>query len=300
MTTATSAAAVVLPEPVMRELENRIDRFIAAEGFSEVEPASLLAGDWHDAARFPNHRASAMALPDADLHAVTKAILLLESAEPALLHARFRVTYRLGYASPEYPDVRHSYVEVARFNLGPARHADVVQNYGADAAPIEEFGIGPSVTWRFVTTEVMGIRADPVRASRKVVSQSEETASDCLGAGCNALAGSDGPQGDWQEFSTDIGKRQVVYADRNGAIPAAARMADDLLAHATPHGEEPAGPEGQSMVFVISMNVEGQDEMASGLLLQDNLQDDAVAQIWTRRVAIGEEFDTWSQVTIGR
>lgn len=297
----STATAAVLPPAVQTALDQRMTSYTQASGFTSVDADSLTDGDWHDAKRFPRYPSSAMSLPDADLHPVTKAILLLESREPALPHTRYRVNYRLEVADGDYPEFQQAYVEVTRFNLGPARHADTVENYGEHAAPLETFGVGPHVTWRFVTSSTMGMRADVLAASRKTVDARAAAAADCLGVKCLALPDPQGPSDSWQPLSTEVANRSVVFADRQGELPNAARLADDLLAQVVPDGEDPSmpGPNQPSMTAVLSINVDGQDDNVSALLLQDHLQDDSAAQIWTRRQAIGD-ISEWSQHVVHR
>lgn len=300
----TTSFAAVFPAALEAKLEQRFDAYAGAEGFDIVDPEQLLDKGWYDSHRFPNHPTTAISSPDAHLHPLTRAVLLLESREKPLPHARYRISYRLEAADADFPDLQHAYVEVVRFNLGPARHADTVENYGEHAAPIAEFGVGPNVAWRFVMGSVMGMRADVLRASHKTLNAKDVAAADCLGSPCTHLPDTDGPQGStWKEFSPDTGKATVVYADRHGFTPNAARIADDLITQATQYGEDAALADGEapSMIAVISLNVDGQDDIAIGTLLQDHLMDDSVRQLWTREIASGEAADaTWLRTSVPR
>ncbi|HET7411209.1 MAG TPA: hypothetical protein VFJ18_00995, partial [Pararhizobium sp.] len=203
----------------------------------------------------------------------------------------------------DFADVRYAYVEITRFNLGPAVRNDVIGAYGAEnTAPEEVFGIGPHVSWRFVTGSIMGMRASVVRASRKELSDQEARAADCLGVPCLSLDVPEGPSGKWQTISpTDF--EPPAYRETGGGMPGPARIADYLFSHATRNGEDPA--EGDfadrpQMIFVISMNIAGQEQTALGLLHQPRLMDDAISDIWTQRLQVGSDLVEWRELTVHR
>src|SRR5690606_11537866 len=112
-------------------------------------------------------------------------------------HARYRVTYQLTSAADD-PDLTRSYVEVTRFNLGPAFRESLVDSVPAEhlAGP-EEFGVGPDVSWRFEMSPMRAMTAGIDRASRKELSAAEAAAMDCFGMPCNELASAEGPPGAW-------------------------------------------------------------------------------------------------------
>jgi len=300
--TLSPALAVVLPEAVTAQVQQRFEAYVGADAFIEMDAVSLAEGDWYDASRFPNMGASAFR-PDAGIDPVTKSILLLESREAPLPHSRYRVTYRLATASPDYPEVRYAYVEVTRFNLGPAVRKDVIEAYGAEnAAPEEVFGVGPHVSWRFVTGEVMGMHASVIRASRKELSAEQARAADCLGVACLSLDIPQGPDGKWQTLSPPDFEPPVYREEDNGMVGPAG-VADELFSRATRHGEEPredAFADKPQMIFVISMNIAGQDQTALGLLHQPWLMDDAISDIWTQRLQAGPDAIEWRELTVHR
>lgn len=297
---ASAAWAVVLPEPIVNELDQRFDAFVLANGFVQIDTASLIDEDWYTEARFPQMGASVMR-PDSMIDPVTRAILLFESQEAPLPHVRYRITYRLSVAAPDYPDVRHAYVEVTRFNLGPLIRKEVAAAYGSEhVAPAEIFGVGPHVSWRFVTGSVMGMAANIVRASRKEMTASETRAADCFGVPCLSREPVDGPPGGWQPV-TPPDFEPAIYSAMNAGMPGPARIADYLFAYAAEDGHEPAYgamANQPQIIFVISMNVVGQERTASGITHQPRLPDDAISEIWTQRRQVGSDFVEWRRLIV--
>src|SRR3546814_18541964 len=73
--------------------------------------------------------------PDANLDPVTRGLLLFASQEAPLDTARYRITRHQSSPGGDWPDVRHSYIEITRYNLAPGLHRDNVATYGEHAAP---------------------------------------------------------------------------------------------------------------------------------------------------------------------
>lgn len=295
---AGSAHAVVLPDDVQAALTQRYDAFVGAQGFKRIDTAQLRR-DWYSHARFPHEDTTAFNAPDAGINAATRALMLLESREPALAHARYRITYRMDNA-PDYGGYPNAYVEVTRFNLGPVIRADVADSIpaGVPVAPAEHFGLGPSVSWRFVMGWHQSRVADVVRASRRVLSPAQAKAMDCLGAPCLARENPHGPAGEWRPV-TPPSTQPATYISQVNGIATAARVSERLYRQAS--GEQdrlialPTHADKPQLIFVISMNIEGQDDSADGLLHQPLLRDDAVSDIWTRRRQAGHDAIAWHQ-----
>ncbi len=295
---AGSACAVVLPDDVQAKLSKRYDAFIGVEGFTKIASSGLL-DDWYIPTRFPDQSTDSIARPDTGINAATKALMLLESRESPLPHVRYLITYRLDNA-PDFDGYANAYVEVTRFNLGPVRRVDVADSTpkGVPIAPAEYFGVGPSVSWRFVMGWHQGGVADIVRASRRTLTPAQAKIMDCLGSPCLALENPNGPAGDWQPMATPPTKPAAYVTQTNG-IATAARASEMLYRHASAgqeqiealatHGTKP------QLTFVISMNVEGQDYSSDGLLHQQLILDDAISDIWTRRRDAGPDTVDWQQ-----
>src|SRR3546814_21036879 len=117
-------------------------------------------------------------------------MLLFTSKEAPLDTARYRITRYQSSLGGDWPDVRHSYIKITRYNLAPALHRDNVAAYGEPAAPAGPAVEVPHVSWRLVTTGLMGQRAPVVDARRPVVAQDEAASAPCLdGLSSRALCG---------------------------------------------------------------------------------------------------------------
>lgn len=297
-----SALAVVLPDDVQTALNQRYDAFVDTPGFTTIELTDFRPNwdDWYTHSRFPHENPRGhFAVPDAGINAATRALMLLESKEKPLPHARYRIIYRLDNA-PDFGGYPNAYVEVTRFNLGPAIRADVADSTpkGVPVAPPKHFGLGPSVSWRFVMGWQQGGVAAVIRASRSALSAGQAKAVGCLGTPCMALENPRGPAGEWKQI-TPPSPQPVAYVSEANGVSTAARISELLYRHASAgraHIEAlPMHADTPQLIFVISMNIEGQDHTADGLLHQQLLRDDAVSDIWTRRRDAGRDTVEWRE-----
>jgi hypothetical protein len=278
------ASAQNISAAASQTFEKNAAAFVEAADYTLIDAGSLADQNYYSLQRFPSMGAGSMFSPDSDLDAVTRAVLLLESREAELPHVRYRITYNVE-SLPDIPEAQQAYIEVTRYNMGPTLRADLLKSIPAEhVANSASFGVGPHVSWRFVMAARMGMLADVERASRKELTQAQAAAADCLGEPCLSLSDAEGPVGKWRPAQppTVAGPR---YARGSGSVDHPARVAQELLAAAAPDGLEPADykPDSPRMVFVISLNVSGQDEAAMGLLHDAMVMDDAIAEIWTRR-----------------
>lgn len=283
--------AVVLSPGAAQTLERRIDAFVAAPGFAPLDIEAMLDDDWY--ARFDRAGRSALP-PDAGLDPVTRGMLLFASAEAPLDTARYRITRHQRSLGGDWSDVRHSYIEIVRYNLAPGLHRDNVATYGGHAAPASPAVQLPHVAWRLVTTGRMGQRAAVVAASRRVVGPFEASRAICLDRlPCLALGG----------FAFDAAnafepmpapalaaagyRGATVPPDRPAtAIAPPARIAQEMFRIAAGEHDELhegatlANPE---MVLVIGFGSGGQERNSQALMHLTSLMDDATAERWIRR-----------------
>lgn len=260
-----------------------VGSFASAPGYQEVAVESLDGDDYYSAKRFPGNGASVF-MPDADLAAPVRALLLMESREAQLQHARYLVTYDLA-SDRDDPDITSSQVEITRINLGPAFREDASEGIPAEhLAPLEEFGVGPHVSWRFEMSPMQGMSAQIDNVSRKELSDAQVAKLDCLGAPCAQLESSQGPDGNWveQEWPAPSGGYLAVTTEG----PAPAYVVEQMLTVMGEDAERGTGPADPSRAprfhFVVSVNAGGQDVMTTGLGRNSVVFDDSIGTVWIR------------------
>lgn len=231
--------------------------------------------------------------PTGALDALSKAVMVVEAEEGRLERSRYQLSVRL--VTVEYADVpapsQYLFVAADRFNIGPVVHAQLALELGADVvAPVEEFGVGPNVSWSFVMQPVQGHQAMLVAASRKVLSDEEAAWSACLYGLCLSVGWERGPQA-WDTVETPafeelapvfdlaVGEWELLNPEVMAAVVSAAAGFDPLMS-------EVSGPERVIAQMVIDKNV-GQDWSVAAVLRQGDLMDDSLAAIWHMAVDVG-------------
>ncbi|MGB3451261.1 MAG: hypothetical protein WBA58_12305 [Giesbergeria sp.] len=257
------------------------EQFVGAQGFRTMPIEQLEGKRYYAATRFPAMGASAF-LPDADLPAPVRAMLILDSHEGVLPHVRYLVNYQ-PTSEASAPDSTRYFVEITRFNLGPAVHADLVGSVPAKhLASIKTFGEGPHVRWRFAMSPQRGMAAGLDAVSRKQISAKEAQAMDCLGQPCTQLASNEGPQGRWKPQQITPLPRSFKRTTPEGPVPAS--IVEQLLAWMGEDAQRtmPFAPDAQRLVFVIAANASGQERQTTGLARNALVFDDAVGTQWLR------------------
>lgn len=292
LTSAFAATArVTTPDAALEYLDKHGWAFVQAGGHTQIDADTLEGDEYYNSQRF--HSAAGISRPDADLDAITKSILLLESQEKPLLRVRYLVRYNL-IAAPEHPDFQHELVEIIRFNLGPAIRQELIASIGAEnTAAANEFGVGPHVSWRFVLSSMMGIQATVMRASRMALSDQQAAAFDCLGFSCLSLEDPQGPDGQWITPTLYEPLPAAVYQATQDGLAVPARVAEELLAYAVPEGIQPIPYDAGKprLELVLSSNVVGQDTSSYGLLYESNVMDTSIGSAWTLRRQVAEMAD---------
>ena len=258
-----------------------LDQFVSAKGFGAVNTEKLEGSRYYAATRFPKMGASAFH-PDADLPAPVRALLLMDSHEGTLPHVRYLINYQ-PTSEAATPDATRDFVEITRFNLGPAVHADLVDSVPAEhLANIKEFGVGPHVRWRFAMSPQRGMGAGLDTVSRQTVPAAEAARMDCLGQPCTTLASAEGPKGRWKPQGLAALPPSFKRSTPEG--PAPASVAEQLLALMGEDAQRavPFAPNAQRLVFVISANAGGQEQQTTGLARNALVFDDAVGTQWLR------------------
>lgn len=286
----------------LARLDTTAQAFVQADSFVGVDAETLTDDHYYSAAHFPRASSTAVLWPDADLDALTRAVLILEANEAPLPHVRFKIQYSMN-SSADFPEAQHDYIEVTRFNLGPARRADLLEYVSQEhVASATEFGVGPHVSWRFALAPVMGMRAGLLYASRKEVSDDHARNIDCLGEPCLSLADTDGTSLTWSPVTLPQLER-APYVDKSPlGSTRTARIVQELWATLSAHGMDPLPyqPDQPHFVFVTSRDVSGQDAVSFGVVKQAVVLDHSVQQIWTRRVEIADRAAELSQAYVAR
>ncbi len=305
---ACGANAAVLPQGDGR-LERASEAFVAAAGFLTVDVDSLSNAAWYSAQRFRAQPPTAVRQPDADLDALTKAMLMVEAREPALDRARYRISYSL-LADAEVPENALAVVEVTRFNLAPAMRRQLIENYGAEnvGKPAAEQRVA-HVSWRFVSRANQGQRADIVAAARREWSDTAAARMDCLGHPCLGLDSSHAERAGFKLLTTPKLSRAAYQdrwlaegADAQDSIASPVRVVEELFAYATLEGHDPTtllDTDKPQFLLLVSLNDGAQEDNSKGLLRQAELMDDAIAELQISRNEWPGTVE-WRQLTLPR
>lgn len=154
----------------------QVDPETFAEDFADRTGYERLDLDRLDAALDAALSETDFAQKDADVTPIEKALLLVELYEAPLPRTRYVVRLAMTWSG----EIPVSFVEVSRYNMGPAIRAELVEAYGAEnVAKPEEFGAGPHVSWRIVTQPTVKSAALVLAASRRDIPEIEALADLC-------------------------------------------------------------------------------------------------------------------------
>lgn len=312
-----------LREAEQRDWRRLKTQFLQADDFepvSEAEFDSWFDDGWYTDERFGGQTESIF-LPDAQMSPIERAVLLFEHLEGALPHARYRLT--LGTQFPTVESDMQSplaFVEVTRFNLGPALYADLQEQYD-EVADIDEFGVGPHVARRFVFTPIQGLNAHLLGGARKVLDAEQAEGELCFGQSCLSLEANIGTVGDWQVVSADndpglkMLERNAAElgaegdsavnggagtATATGLNPSVAQVSAELaeLHIGSEYGEpvESIQAPAPYLSFIIEQNIAGQVPAITAVSHQDHLMDDALAAIWYQRMQADGMAPHWERL----
>jgi hypothetical protein len=289
---AAAAGFAILPGQALAQ--QAVDDFVAGNGHARVELAPYLA-DYQ--ARLTADAATT-SLPDEGMGPLEKAALFVDAVEGELPITRW--LYRLGQMTVEGSTGGEEtlwFVDIARFNVGPAWRDMTAADYGEEnTAPAEEFGVGPSVSWRLVFSPVMGMTADFIEAGRREWTDAEVEGAKCFGQPCLSTGNAIDGLGAWADETVEAAAQPLPYE------PASAAKLINLAGHA--HGFDIAGgrhsqwsapekPErvgGRADAFIgglIETGI-GQDPADEIAMVYAGLNDDAIKDIWKRAVLFGD------------
>jgi len=272
----------VVMVPVVAQ-ESPAVRFVSQNGYAPVDPDTL--SDDINAAISPADHDSVF-LSTSDIGPMPLAVLATDTVELPLERIRYRLRYGTDWinAPPSAAPLPVSYIEISRFNLGPAIREDLIGSLGEDnVAGAAEFGVGPHVGWRLVTQPVMGNRAAIVAAGRMELNEQSAAQHTCLGSSCLDV-------GSVIEGVAPWGEMEPVAPDGGSGEALAPYQAADLLVGEIDSIEtdrEPAAPSvpAWSIEAVIEVNL-GQVDGSEMAYRWGGLLDDSVSAIWKRMAVL--------------
>jgi len=288
------ASAAVLPTEVQDQKTALIAGFHDRAGYSSLHLDKDFWGEFYTPKYFPELDGdwTSPLMPDSDMRAIRRAILLFEAKEGALPHARYRVRYRL-MAVPGYESATKTmFVELTRFNLGPTLYAEAAAEQGRDAAPPPaSFGIGPHVSWRLAMWPIQGKLASTGAIHRKVLADDAAGNSRCLDAPCLSMQPITGPDDDgWAATATP----EPEYGNA-GIDDGPAAAADKLFVAATGsddygHPARHLAPYAPQLEMVVTSHQTEDGRRTHGIARKNSIEDKPLSTLWVRGVQEGTDM----------
>jgi len=227
-------------------------------------------------------------LPYGQIWPLALAVMALETGEGPRDRVRFRIRWAIEPVPnpPKASPLPVSFIQIDRFSVGGALRDDAIAAYGADiVAPPEAFDVGPHVSWRLVTSPIMGIAAQVHAAGRAEIPEAEAARMTCLGSPCltpDMVLPDAAPWGPEERVPLAL---EVNYPVMRGVLLTPAAALERLLeldAYVRPEleflPETPGLPE-PFLEAVIEINL-GQDTAMTAAMRRDGLMDDSLAAIW--------------------
>ena len=288
--------------------------FVGKNGFEQVRSKDIESwfdDGWYQSEQFPGMSTDSVFFPDAQMSPLERATLLFDYLEGQLPHARYRIQMGTDFSTVGQPGQGPmAFVEVTRFNLGPALHEDLQTQYD-QVADLEEFGVGPHVSRRFIFTPIQGMNAHVVAAGRQELSDEQAADMMCFEQSCLVMDEIAGKSGDWEEVEVPAGVAQAQggsateQADDTQNIEVAvndsvAEVVGELaLAHIGAEYGEPVesvqAPD-PYLEIVVSKDVTGQAPVLDVISHQGHLMDDALSDIWYRRIQVDGTDPHWERL----
>jgi hypothetical protein len=289
--TAIVAALLLATTPLAfaQSLETQIHDFVYAPGFAAEDIGRLderLINQWLDLT---------VATPGGTVGPLEKAMLIADMAIEGM-----RTRSALSYGEiVEADGTPYSLIEVRHYNLGAIIHAETADAYGIEnTAPVEDFGLGEHMAWRFVFSPEMNNAAVLLEASSRVISDKEAAKSDCTGRPClDPYAGFDTM--DWGEVVGEVPTWPPLYLTHfeDAATPAhaiAELAVFGFWANAESGtyqwtgGEHPEAVRDATPYRFIGIDRNLGQEAATDAIWQETaLNDDATSSVTFRRADIG-------------
>lgn len=271
------------------------ERFTEVEGY-QTQDRTEVALALHDVLVSD---ASSPFLPDSHIGPLAKSILLLEANEGILPRVRYRIRYRMTPLPPPPADrsMPTSFVQVDRFNLGPALRERTAARIGTErTGSAERFGVGPHVSYRFAMLPTTGQVADVIAAARAEIPEAFAEAMGCLGVPCLSLDSTAALTVDWgnevereldfipaYERSRDGVFSPVAAMDLVGRELEAAFVSDDDRLFFWRGFEAREGPSLLRPYFEVIIDVNlGPDGVVDAVAKNQHFMDDEILAVWQR------------------
>jgi len=279
--------------PAMSGAGDIAQEFTQAPGLVPIDPMELE----HEIAQILHYAQDTVMAPGAGLSPLTKSIVAVQAHDGRLPSVRYHLSYAQAEATVTAGGAtgQISLIELRRFNLGPARHAQVVAEHGAEnTAPLDAFGEGPHLVWRFAMQGLRGVDAVILSAAR---GETDTPETECLGFHCLMADSIIAHIADWQMGpATQAPQFRPSYDEIWQGAPSSAAVLDMLALHnglaETEAGRDDArwrsfewreGAEaGNSFVDVIVEAGLWQAPGAEVMLRDTDLMDDELQTIWYR------------------
>lgn len=262
--------------------------FMPAEHWQAVEPTQFESAIRQ--AHLAEHSGGVFHI-DTDTDPFSKTLLAVITQEPDARHARFRIRHAHARVTPENrPPSTVNLIEVARFNLGPARRDALIEIHGENhVAPIEQFGTAPDVIWRFITRPLMGQAADIAYAARRT--DSLEAKPQCFSYHCHDPDPQHETLRNWPE--PEKIQHQPAFSATSAAL---LQTAQKQLYWIRPNQNEQwrwrelewsesAAPGESTIEIGIEQNL-GQDLATDVVIHSDQLMDHETKAIWQRIIGL--------------
>jgi hypothetical protein len=272
-----------------QSLETEIHDFVYAPGFAAEDISRLeerLINQWLDLT---------VATPGGSVGPLEKAMLIADMAIEGI-----RTRSALSYGEiVEADGAPYSFIEVRHYNLAAVIHAETADAYGIEnTAPLEEFGLGEHMAWRFVFMPEMNNAAILLEASSRVISDKEASKADCTGRPClDPYAGFDDPT--WEEIDGQVPTWPALYVAESDETATPAHAIAELAVfgfwanaesghYQWTGGEHPEAVRDATPYRFIGIDRHlGQEASIDAIWQENALNDDALLSMSFRRAEVG-------------
>jgi hypothetical protein len=286
------------------EIDTTIADFLDAPGFARA--------DWEriNAQLAENWLRTDLVSPGGNVGPVEQAVLLAD-AENAADRTRTAIAYGEVIVDDNGAPSTYSFVELRRYNLGPAIREALIAELGADAVDdAEAFGEGPHEAWRLVFAPVMGNVAALLEASHRIIPEDEAAGADCTGRPCLDVFVTLDDLAAWEDAGLDEVTWQPHFAaSAEGIVTEAHAIAELEVA------QRVAGVEGEQYLwsggehpeaiadetpfrfYAIDRNL-GQELAVDAVSINTRLNDDSIRDMMIRRIEVAGDV-YWLSASVG-